>query len=145
MTRNEAIITAVDWWVDKINRKEPHDNGDNSPASVFACLFADMKQEILTEINLRAFRSSLAELLLWEVERYLEIDPTTVDICLGCDYHPCAMLWDAAKEAGIPEANFPYKTAMIIESRDGGRYFTVHVSDGYGEPYVELYPVNEEK
>ena len=145
MTKNQAIITAVNWWADKINNPEPHSNGDNSPISIFACLFADMRQEKLTELQLMEFRAKLAELIGRQIERDIEMYHSRVMVILCCDYDPCAMLFDAAQQAGISKSNFPYKTNMIIESTDDGKYFTVKVSDGYRQPYVELYPVNEEK
>ena len=55
------------------------------------------------------------------------------------------MLSDAAEHAGISKSNFPFKTNMLIESVDSGKDYTVSVSDGYAQPYVKLYPTNEEK
>lgn len=39
----------------------------------------------------------------------------------------------AAHEAGIPTANFPFKTMMFINEEDG-----VVVRDGYGAPPVKI-------
>lgn len=144
MTRSQAILTAVNWWANKIDNPEPHSNGDDSVASIFACLLADKLQEKHTEIQLLEFRATLAELLGQQIEREIEIGRSIIITYLACDYQPCDMLFDAAQRAGISRANFPYKTCMIIESRDGGKYFTVEVSDGYCQPYVELYPVDGE-
>lgn len=146
MTKYQAIRTAVYWWSNKINMPEPHDNGDNSSASVFACLFADMKVKQCTESQLMEFRSTLARLIERQIDREMEIDYSkTIRIFLSCDYHPYAMLFDAAQQAGISKSNFPFKTYMLIETNDCGKYFHIKVSDGYGRPYVELDPVNEEK
>lgn len=43
------------------------------------------------------------------------------------------MLFVAAHEAGIPTANFPFKTMMFINEEDG-----VVVRDGYGAPPVKI-------
>lgn len=142
MTKYQAVLTAVNWWADKINKPEPHSNGDNSAASVFACLFADMMQEKITEQQILTFRAALAEKIDEQIAREIEVGYSGVLVYLACDYHPCDMLFDAAQEAGISKSNFPYKTNMMIESKDG-RNYSVSVSDGYAQPYVELYPVHE--
>lgn len=43
------------------------------------------------------------------------------------------MLEQAALEAGIPAANFPFKTWMYISEKDG-----IVVRDGYGAPPVRI-------
>lgn len=145
MTKYQAVLTAVNWWTNKINNPEPHSNGDNSAASIFACMFADMMQEKLTELQIAEFRAELARLIERQIEREIEMYHSKVMVYLSCDYHPCAMLFDAAQRAGISKSNFPYKTNMLIESINGGRDYTVRVSDGYCQSYVKLGPTNEEK
>lgn len=54
-------------------------------------------------------------------------------ISVGCDYGPCVMLEQAALEASIPAANFPFKTWMYISEKDG-----IVVRDGYGAPPVRI-------
>lgn len=145
MTEYQAVLTAVNWWANEISNPKPHSNGDNSPASLFACMFADMMQEKITELQIVEFRAELARLIEREIERDIEMHYSRVMVYLICDYHPCEMLSDAAERAGISKSNFPYKTGMLIESIDGGKDYTVSVSDGYAQPYVKLYPTNEEK
>lgn len=43
------------------------------------------------------------------------------------------MLADAAAEAGIDRANFPFKTTMFFTEKEG-----VLVRDGYGAPAVRI-------
>ena len=50
------------------------------------------------------------------------------------DYGPCGMLIDAANEAGISAANFPFKTTMFVTEKDG-----IIVRDGYGASAVKLW------
>jgi hypothetical protein len=50
------------------------------------------------------------------------------------DYGPCGMLADAANEAGISAANFPFKTTMFLTEKDG-----IIVRNGYGAPAVKLW------
>lgn len=38
---------------------------------------------------------------------------------IGSDYGPCKMLADAAAEAGIDRANFPFKTTMFFTEKEG--------------------------
>lgn len=52
---------------------------------------------------------------------------------IGSDYGPCKMLADAAAEAGIDRANFPFKTTMFFTEKEG-----VLVRDGYGAPAVRI-------
>ena len=57
----------------------------------------------------------------------------TFGFSIGSDYGPCKMLADAAAEAGIDRANFPFKTTMFFTEKEG-----VLVRDGYGAPAVRI-------
>ena len=134
MTREIAIKTAAKWWADKLRKRDPHSNGDNNPASVFACMFADMGKENIPEKKLTAFTAELESQIR---NAFNLFNSRNVEVWLGCDYGPCRMLSEAADEAGIKALNFPFKTHMFIKE-DGLDNCTVKVSDGYAQPYVKL-------
>lgn len=134
MTKEQAIKTAVKWWSDKLRSRARHDNGDTSVSSLFACALADQLSKPITDEQLEVFEAELTKILEVEIDNHWYI-------LLMVDYDPCKMLYDAAKAAGISEHNFPYKTNVHIENKGGNGYYTVKVSDGYAQPYVELYPV----
>ena len=130
MNRTEAIETAARWWAKKLQIRRPHSNGDSSPASIFACMLADLGTEPVSDAKLEVFVADLAK----RVDKDLREHRTC---WLSCDYGPCNLLGEAAKKAGINTMNFPYKTHMNI-SPMGGDEYKVEVADGYGRPYVEL-------
>lgn len=133
MTKTHAIKTAAKWWADKLKRRQPHSNGDNSSHSRFACLLADLGTEPITDEQLALF----AEELEREIGKYMDENPDRYTH-IGCDYGPCRTLHEAAKKAGINALNFPYKTNMLIEQN--GAVYTVQVSDGYARGYETVLP-----
>lgn len=133
MNRETAIKTAAKWWTDKLRQRAPHSNGDNSPASVLACMLADIGSDNVQEEQLAVFTRELENGIreaMAENERW---------VCLFCDYNPNLILRSAAEKAGISTMNFPYKTCMDIEMR-GYDTYVVQVSDGYAAPYVDVAP-----
>ena len=131
MTKEEVIRTAVKWWLDKVCSKVPHNNGDSNSSSILACLFADMGAEDVTRSQAIVFDMALTHKIEAMYAENFEKRAYQA-FMIGCDYHPCVELYDAAKEAGISEMNFPFKTWMRI-----GKDF-VEVSDGYAKPFVRL-------
>ena len=131
MTKEEVIITAAMWWTDKLRKRQPHDNGDNSRESAFANLFADLLATPATEAQLNVFERALTVGIEEEYKKYLE-DRTFPSIHIGCDYSPDNVLTVAAYKAGISIHNFPYKTHMLISKNE------VQVADGYGTPYMPI-------
>lgn len=129
MTKEEVILTAVQWWSDKLASRAPHSNGDNNSASIMACLFADMCRENTSKEKLTLFEKFLTERLSL---RYDDLITTgkSLYFMIGCDYSPDGELSEAAEKAGIGTLNFPFKTWMRI----GKDY--VEVSAGYGAPFV---------
>lgn len=127
MTKEHAIIIAVEWWAGKLSAKAPHSNGDNAQASIFACLLADMGMKTVTDEQLNIFKSELKA----RIEN--EIGNRWREVYLGVDYNPSPNLREAAKQAGISEFNFPYKTDLYIKWDDNGEY-SVYVYDGYRSP-----------
>lgn len=131
MDKERVIEVAVNWWADKISKRHHHDNGDNSTASVMACLLADMGHKETTEEQVEVFKRELTALLTDEYEnRFGKSEYGS--ILIGCDYGPGLMLDKAAKIAGINSMNFPFKTFMDITKNE------VKVSDGYCQPYVKI-------
>lgn len=133
MTKTHAIKTAAKWWADKLKQRQPHSNGDNSTSSVFACIFADMLTEKITDDQLTLFTAELESEIHNFMEKYNERHTL-----LSCDYGPGSMLQEAADKAGINYLNFPYKTHMHIERK--GDSYTVEVRDGYGRDYERVMP-----
>lgn len=133
MTKEMAIKTAVKWWVDKLKAKPHHSNGDNSPASIFACALADMGADPLRDDQLKLFAEELTTQIGEYMAKYIGM---YVDI--SCDYGPGFLLRNAAQKAGIKDMNFPFKTYLSIRKR--GDEYVVGVRDGYGAPLEELAP-----
>ena len=66
------------------------------------------------------------------IEEYAKSIPA-FGFSIGSDYGPCKMLADAADEAGIGRANFPFKTTMFFTEKEG-----ILVRDGYGTLPVRI-------
>lgn len=130
MNKEEVILTAVQWWSDKLASKAPHSNGDKSSASFMACLFADLGARTLTTEQLFTFEKALTERLSAKYDKHFTRYSDW--FIIGCDYGPDSVLYESADEAGIGTMNFPFKTWMRI-CKD-----YVEVSAGYGEPYVRI-------
>lgn len=123
----ETIEKAVSWWAGKLIDSQPHSNGDDSINSVMACFIADAKRQDVTLDQLNVFKKALSKHIKeGATERIFNLS-------IVCDYGPCVMLEQAALEAGIPAANFPFKTWMYISEKDG-----IVVRDGYGAPPVRI-------
>lgn len=122
----ETIEKAVNWWSEKIAGRQPHSNGDNSEASVMACIMADMARKPVSNEQIETFKNVLSEKIMEYMDRYKEVD-------LSCDYGPGLLLSESAEAAGINQLNFPFKTSMIIKA-DG----RVIVFDGYRASPREL-------
>lgn len=124
-----AINAAAEWWMKRISGKIEHDNGDNSFGSVFAGMLADQMVKPASNAQLQKFKNSLVMRLSTLAGQGRS------SIWMDCDYAPDMTLSAAAVDADIPRANFPWKVSMRVNS-DG-----VEVKDGYGEPWVDIWPV----
>lgn len=122
----EVLEKAVNWWAEKVTANQPHSNGDNGHTSIVTCLLADSRTKKISKKQIDVFKKALAREIEEEAKKR-----TRFSIC--CDYGPCKVLFVAAHEAGIPTANFPFKTMMFINEEDG-----VVVRDGYGAPPVKI-------
>lgn len=125
MTREQAINIAVEWWANKLRAKNPHSNGDNGLASIFACLLADDAMEDTNDKQIDIFKR--------ELKTRIETDRCNCyrQVYLGVDYHPTQNLRESAEASGISVFNFPYKTDMYIKWNSNDEY-EVYVHDGYG-------------
>lgn len=99
---------------------------DKLNTSIVTCLLADSRTKKISKKQTDVFKKALAREIEEEAKKR-----TRFSIC--CDYEPCKVLFVAAHEAGIPTANFPFKTMMFINEEDG-----VVVRDGYGAPPVKI-------
>lgn len=117
----DDIEKAVSWWAGKLMDHQPHSNGDDSFTSVAVCFLADTMRQSVTLDQLNTFKAALAK----SIEEYAK-SIQTFGFSIGSDYGPCKMLADAAAEAGIDRANFPFKTTMFFTEKEG-----VLVRDGY--------------
>lgn len=122
----ETIEKAVNWWAKKVASNQPHSNGDNGNTSIVICLFIDSMAKKISEEQVEVFKKELAMRIEKESKAWSKLS-------IGSDYGPCTMLEQAALEAGIPVANFPFKTWMYISEKDG-----IVVRDGYGAQPVRI-------
>mgnify|MGYP007056941369 FL=1 len=122
----ETIEKAVNWWAEKVAANQPHSNGDNGYTSIVTCLLADSTAKKISKKQVKVFKKELAMRIEEEAKAWTVIS-------VGCDYCPCVMLEQAALKAGIPAANFPFKTWMYISEKDG-----IEVRDGYGAMPVKI-------
>jgi len=129
----EAINAAAEWWMKRISGKVKHDNGDNSFGSVFAGLMADDLVKPASDAQLQKFKNNLVMRLSTLAGQGRE------RIWVDCDYSPDMVLSAAAVDADIPRDNFPWKVSMDIDSNG------VEVKDGYGEPWVKIWPIADKK
>lgn len=130
---NEAINAAAEWWMNRISGQVIHNNGDKSFGSIFAGMLADDMVRPATEGQLQRFKNSL----VMRLSEYAGQGRTT--IWLSCDYAPDMTLSAAAVDADIPRDNFPWKVSMRIDMEG------VEVSDGYGMPWVKVWPIADKK
>lgn len=101
----------------KADDHQPHSNGDDSFTSVAVCFLADTMRQSVTLDQLNTFKAALAK----SIEEYAK-SIQTFGFSIGSDYGPCKMLADAAAEAGIDRANFPFKTTMFLRKKRGFWY-----------------------
>lgn len=130
---NEAINAAAEWWMKRISGQTIHDNGDPTFGSVFAGMLADQMIKPASDTQLQKFKNSLVMRLSTLAGQGRN------SIWMDCDYVPDMTLSAAAVDADIPRVNFPWKVNMRVNAD------CVEVEDGYGAPWVRIWPVADKK
>jgi hypothetical protein len=125
------IVAAVDWWKQVLLRQPFKDAGSRGDESM---QFAEVAGWLLSLKNAPDAEA---------VERFgvLLHDWLAANWCkwqiLDCDYHPGHPLGELAKQAGVSDLAFPWKTTMWV--REGH----VSVRHGYGADEQVLYSAEE--
>lgn len=123
----EIAKIASEWWADKVCHPK-FDNGDNGEAGVMCFMMANIAKKDVEDESKQKF----ADLLKIRIEKELTERPEYT-VNLDVDYHPCRILSEVGKSAGISDMNFPWKTYMLISSN------SVSVAYGYQAPLEVLY------
>lgn len=128
----KSVITATEWWVDKISHPTSFDNGSNSRdgemASLFAIMLASKSRANLRDDQIDNFRNVLKESIQKEIESH--------GVCsLTVDYGPEGVLGQVAVDTNVDGSLFPWKTHMSVTKDE------VKVSEGYGKEYKTIYPI----
>ncbi len=128
-SKREIAEIAAKWWAEAIVEPQ-HDNGDKSDLGFFAMVLAEFSSDMVEVESVNKFIEMLSKHI--EVELNSEYE-----IILACDYSPCRILDEAAKGAGIPHYNFPWKTTMWIGNN------SIKVRHGYSSGIKYLYSNKE--
>lgn len=133
----EIAGAAAAWWrravehpkFDNMGKNEPPDR-DSEMASIFALLGVPPTSPDV----FAAFEREVVKILLHgsTAHDFAKAWPSYV----GVDYGPDPYLAEAAANAGLPEARFPWKTSMWIDWLKPA----VRVRHGYGAEVQELFP-----
>lgn len=119
---------AAHWWAERADGTAHHNNRGGDLASVFAGILADTMNEPPKVGALERFEEILAEKIMTAKYRMMWQS-------IWVDYGPDQILAEAAKEAGINCANFPWKTGMHIDP--GKKTIMVRLSMGPWETIWE--------
>lgn len=151
-TPDVLIERAVELWCRAL-RQPKHDNGDKSVRGFFTGALAGLNADAaLAKVDdygaaIERFRSELVTTL--KFQRDNEGKPTGKQLNYGpelyrlerslrVDYHPCAVMHDAAKKAGVPLSAFSWKSSVSIWDDD-----CVTSSLGYGAKDKNHYPLSD--
>ena len=131
---DEMAKVASKWWADQLRTPAMLDNGDPSETGAIthalALLAQSRSRQGRTPEQVDMFEEALYKNLL--VFNFYAI---------GCDYGPCKLLADSAKEVGfrLGMSCLPWKTQMFF-LKNGG----VEVSLGYGGDRVSILEGTED-
>lgn len=127
------VEAAVNWWADRIDGSIFHSNGDSSNGSIMAGIFADMLMAPVSKEKIEAYKDALAKRIneTWAKSRHDYI-------VLDCDYRPDRVLSDAARYAGVPLGNYPWKAFMTVTNK------AVLACDGYGKPAQTIFDLDSQ-
>lgn len=122
--QEEAILKAVMFWSDIIQKPANKDNGDKSDAGGMTMMLAMLVgvNHLPTKEQINEFEAKL-EIAL----KAMLANERPYHWHLDCDYNPCQVLADCANRSGINTSVFPWKTYMRITEN-----FEVFASVGYG-------------
>ncbi len=127
----QATIVAARWWTEKIGNPilDNFCNGDRrNTASFMIMMMGHTKalNHVASEKQLEKFCDMLAQRISEELTKTPKVD-------LDCDYVPCCILDETAKESEIDACLFPYKRIMQVTAD------SVKVKDGYDAKWVTIY------
>ena len=147
-----AAVAAAKWWGSKL--RDAHcvgDNGDPSFSGFIGKILVQRhrKSVVITEDMAVGFERALSDAVFAMLATddgncYRDVpdswsDERIPDVCMGCDYGPDQILFDAMVAGGVPEqfahsmAALPMKTHMFVSAR------RVIVGAGYGVGFVEIF------
>ena len=120
---HDVAVQIANWWADKICHTK-FDNGDRSETGFMSMALASMLVQPVTDEQREKFVKVLTERIEGKDRLFLDVD-----------YHPSTDMREAAKEAGISEGNFPWKTWVQLFREHGKEGFKIVARYGYcGEP-----------
>jgi hypothetical protein len=130
----KLAVAGAAWWRAQLTEKpekEKFNNGDGFTSGIARMLSAGQDKPQLLDVQLQYFEKVLTSRLC---KAMAESQRATV-LCFGVDYGPDEILADAAAEAGILHADWPWKTLMWLRF---GQEKYIEVSEGYGRPRLRL-------
>lgn len=127
----EQITRAASWWADQVCA--PVFSGLNEEERKDPMNSAYQMAEILAATSVKPIYQEQRDKFILALSDELRNPDFYVRGGLYVDYDPDRILARAAKVAGIPTSNFPWKTGMSFYE-DG----TVKVATGYGAMYKTL-------
>jgi len=147
---NEIIVDrACELWVRMLSKpefnaigKEGHGDDPKGSMHIAQCLATMNADAVKAEAeSLNKFRTALKKYLMqkvrWEREAGLIFDENGhYETGMNVDYHPDWALRQAAKESGIAEDLFPWKTNMYVDEN------SIALSYGDGAETVYHYPID---
>ena len=126
-TPREVAHVAAVWWANRICHPK-FDNGDPSMIGGMSTMMALSNVKEVTKEQKLKFIDVMTGTLTVQLEK----EGAVVE--LNVDYGPCFALSFLAKQAGIPEENFPWKTYM--------RIWPQRIVASYGYRSEEEYPLD---
>ena len=153
-TPNPVIVAkACELWLDMLDKpkfdalgndrpKDSRDDPNDAMALAAIMSAANAERTTFSDEMKATFAKTLTKWLSnkvgWDAEAKAPVISTNGDYTthLYVDYGPDAVLAEVAKEAQVPKARWPWKTAMNL----GENY--VNVSMGYAAETVYYYPVD---
>lgn len=115
-----AAKAAAKWWADRLRSPGLPSNGDASGAGGMVAILGALTQRPQSAEALTKFETLLAARITQELAK-------GHGLWLGVDYHPDALLADAARDAGLTPGmgDWPWKTHMDVRPE------CVRVAPGY--------------